>query len=359
MTMKSGTERGGAVRAGVARRLLWARGAGAEMGLTQGPLAAQPPRTYYSYPAMKEPHWGPEVILYFFTGGVAAGAYLVATLAHLFGGPEDRSVARAGRYLALGAIAASPLLLIADLGQPRRWRNMLRILKTRSPMSTGSWGLSGLGLFAGLAAARQAVEDGLIPRRSWLARTVARVPLEASGLLGTLAGFFVGSYTGVLLSFTNVPVWAKSRLLMGPLYLTSALSTGLAAISAALAASGPVGEGTRRWLGRASDAAGVAEAGLAAGTVASLGPQARPLTRGRYALPFWAGTLGLGLALPLLLRRNLARVPSREVRLRLAGAGASVLLGGLLVRWATVMAGRESARRPEAYLALTQGRRGN
>lgn len=319
---------------------------------------ARAPDTYYRYPAMKEAAWSSEVIAYFFTGGIAAGAYLVATLAHFFGSREDRVVSRAGRYLALGAIAVSPILLIADLGRPRRWANMLRIFKTRSPMSTGSWGLTGLGVFAGLAAVRQAVEDGLISRRSLLARTVARVPLAASGLLGTLSGFFVGSYTGVLLSFTNAPLWAKNRLLMGPLYLTSALSTGLAAISTALAAGGTVPPHTRRWLGRASDAAGLGEIGLAAGTVAALGRQARPLVRGRYALPFWAGSLGLGLVVPFLLRRNLNRAGSREAHLRLAGAGLSVLLGGLIFRWVTVMAGRESMRSPEAYFDYTRPRRG-
>ncbi len=314
------------------------------------------PHTYYHYPAMKEPFWGWEVIAYFFLGGIAAGSHLIATLAHLFGSREDRPVSRAGRYIAFAAIAISPLLLIRDLGRPERFRNMLRILKLRSPMSTGSWGLTGLGLFVGLGAARQAVEDGLIDRDSLAAKVVGRIPLAASGVLGTLAAFFVGSYTGVLLSFTNTPLWARNHLLMGPLYQTSALSTGLAAISTALAATGNVPRRTRRWLGLASDVVGLAEAGLAAGAIASSGPLGRPLTRRRYALPFWLGSVGLGLVAPLLLRRNLDNASPREVRTRLIVSGLSVLLGGLILRWVTVMAGRESAREPQGYLTFTSGR---
>ncbi len=310
-------------------------------------------RTYYRYPAMKEPRWGWEVVAYFFLGGIAAGSYLIATLAHLFGSRQDRSVARAGRYLALGTVVLLPLLLIAGLGRPRRWSNMLRILKARSPMSTGSWGLAGLGLFAGLGAARQAIEDGLIGPHSLPARLVARIPLSASGVLGTLAGFFVGSYTGVLLSFTNAPLWARSYLLMGPLYLTSALSTGQAAVTALLAAAGRIAPRTQAWLGRVGDIAAVGEMGLTAGTLANLGPLSQPLRRPRYAVPLWLGHVGLGLVVPLLLRRGLDRASSRQARARLIGAGLAVLLGGLVLRWVTLMAGRESARSAEQYLAFT------
>jgi hypothetical protein len=70
--------------------------------------------TYYDYPALKEPSWGWEIALYFFLGGLAAGSYLVATLADLFGGGGSRSVSRAGRYVALASVSICPLLLIAD-----------------------------------------------------------------------------------------------------------------------------------------------------------------------------------------------------------------------------------------------------
>src|SRR5262249_58098023 len=42
-------------------------------------------------------------------------------------------------------------------------------------------------------------------------------------------GFFVASYTGVLLAATNQPTWSVSDWI-GPLFLTSAASTGIAAV---------------------------------------------------------------------------------------------------------------------------------
>src|SRR5579859_4218528 len=99
----------------------------------------QPPeqRTsgYYGLPVLKRPHWKWEIALYFWAGGTAAGAYTVATIAELAG---DRTVARAGRWVALPLLIVSPMLLIKDLGRPEKFYNMLRIIKLVSPMSVGT-----------------------------------------------------------------------------------------------------------------------------------------------------------------------------------------------------------------------------
>ncbi len=92
---------------------------------------------YYDYPVLKEPFWGWEIILYFFFGGLAAGCYVLASIAALFGSREDRAVTRAGYYLSLLALLPCPALLIKDLGRPERFLHMLRMFKARSPMSTG------------------------------------------------------------------------------------------------------------------------------------------------------------------------------------------------------------------------------
>lgn len=310
--------------------------------------------TYYRYRAIKEPTWGWEIIAYFFLGGIASGSYLVATLADLLGTAEDRQVSRSGRYLAFGSVLVSPLLLIADLGRPERFPNMLRIVKTRSPMSMGTWGLSGLGLFSALGVLRQAHEDGLVNNKSWLGKLLTSTPLAVSGVLGTLFAFFVGSYTGVLLSFTNVPLWAKNSLVQGPLFLTSALSTGLSAISTVLAIKGNVSPKTEAWMGAAKNVAAVGEMGLMAGTLATLGPRSRPLVRRPYGMPFWLGVVGLGFIAPLVLRANARREASSGARARNVAADLCVLMGGVMFRWLTVRAGQESARQPEEYLEFAQ-----
>ncbi|HEX2988851.1 MAG TPA: NrfD/PsrC family molybdoenzyme membrane anchor subunit [Chloroflexota bacterium] len=255
--------------------------------------------SYYGYPAIKRPEWRSEIPVYFFAGGLAAGSYLVATLADLFGTEEDRVVARIGRYLALVTTLLCPLLLIADLGRPERFTHMMRILKTRSPMSMGSWGLMGFGLFVGLGALRQAVEDGLIGARTVMARLLAWVPFRASGILGSLFAFFISGYTGVLLTFTNVPLWASNRLLQAPLFITSALSSGVSAISLILTARGGAPKATRAWLDRTGNAAALGELAMTVGSMGTLRSQAWPLLTVRFGLPYWLGTVGMGANGPL------------------------------------------------------------
>ena len=75
---------------------------------------------------MKAPVWTWEVPLYFWFGGLAAGSSFVALACDLAG---DRRSARWARLVALGAVAPCAPLLIADLGRPLRFLNMLRDLQ--------------------------------------------------------------------------------------------------------------------------------------------------------------------------------------------------------------------------------------
>jgi len=68
--------------------------------------------SYYDYPVLKAPVWRWEIIWYFFFGGLAAGCYVIATIASLFGSKEDRAVVRTGYYLSLLAVLPYPPLLI-------------------------------------------------------------------------------------------------------------------------------------------------------------------------------------------------------------------------------------------------------
>ena len=63
----------------------------------------------------------------------------------------------------------------------------------------------------------------------------------------------VGSYTGLLLTATNVPLWAGNQLLMGPLFFSSALSTGLAATSLVARLLGPRNRKSRERFERSDD----------------------------------------------------------------------------------------------------------
>src|SRR5262249_22230543 len=96
---------------------------------------------------LKTPEWGMLIVWYFFLGGIAGGAYFTAAIADLFGERGDRRVARIGYFIALPLVAACGLLLIADLGVPTRFMNMLRVFKFWDPMSIGAWAVGVFGVF--------------------------------------------------------------------------------------------------------------------------------------------------------------------------------------------------------------------
>jgi formate-dependent nitrite reductase membrane component NrfD len=183
------------------------------------------------------PHWGWFIALYFFFGGLAGGSYFLAALIDLFGRREDRPLAHIGYYIAFPCVALSGLLLTVDLGKPMRFWHMLiesntyrPMFKYWSPMSIGSWWLLAFGFFSFASFLGALAEDGRIP---WPAFRMLRAP-AAPGLvvelLGGIAGFYVASYTGVLLAVTNRPIWSDTPLL-GMLFVVSAASTSAALIT--------------------------------------------------------------------------------------------------------------------------------
>ena len=132
---------------------------------------------------MKKPEWEWFVPAYFLVGGTASGAYITATLADIVGRRSDRPYVVAGRLIALLGVLASLPLLVADLGRPERFLNMLRVFKPRSMMSTGSWALTIFGGFAGLGVGVEVLRL-LSPR--WPLLRVLVLPLRVLSWLGAL-----------------------------------------------------------------------------------------------------------------------------------------------------------------------------
>jgi formate-dependent nitrite reductase membrane component NrfD len=309
--------------------------------LQHGVAGPQSEASYFGLPAIKKPDWGWYVPAYFFVGGTASGAYITATLADILGRRSDRPYVAAGRIIAFLGVLASVPLLIADLGRPERFVNMLRVFKPRSMMSTGSWALSAFGGFAGLAVGVE-----LLPALShrWPVLGVLVWPLRVLSWAGVLPAMYVGSYTGVLLSATNVPLWAGNRFLMGPLFLSSAMSCGLAATTLAA----PLTAAAKQRFKRAEQRVLVTELMITAASTVILRGLARPLHTGRWGRVYKVGSLGAGMLLPLLLERL-------GLRGGLWGAVSSVLvlIGGASTRFAVTEAGKESAEDPHAYFAHT------
>jgi formate-dependent nitrite reductase membrane component NrfD len=304
--------------------------------------------TYYNLPLIKKAHWGWEIYIYFYLGGIAGGSYLVATLADLFGLRRAGELIRTGRYLSLICIVLSPILLVKDLGRPLRFHHMLRILKFRSAMSLGTWGLTTFGMLCGITAAYQMAQDGLLSWFPLMARLMKALPVKAIEAVGAIFGLFVASYTGVLLSSTAVPIWARAKHVLAPLFLSSAFSTGLASLSLLLSFRGKEQQEVLERLENAEIVAMTSELSLLASLPRILGPLGEPLFKGQAGTLFKVGTIGGGVILPLLARlgwKFMRRSTPRTMNIWLS---SMVLIGGLILRYEWIMAGRASADDPKA-----------
>src|SRR5690606_35780674 len=94
-------------------------------------------RSYHGQPILKRPVWHePDVPLALYLGGVSGASSTLAAAARATG--RDR-LALATRLAAALSGAAGSALLVAELGRPERFLNMLRVIKPTSPMSLGSW----------------------------------------------------------------------------------------------------------------------------------------------------------------------------------------------------------------------------
>jgi formate-dependent nitrite reductase membrane component NrfD len=298
-------------------------------------------------PFVADPDWGIWIILYFYLGGIAAGAYFLATLVALFGSAEDLAISRAGYRLALPLISICGIFLIVDLERPERfWHMMFQSevvhraidagwpvggwgtmvyainLKWWSPMSLGAWALALFGLCSTLSVLGTLWPGGRL-ERLLMHGAVGR----ALQIVGSAVGFFVGSYTGVLLTASNQPLWSLSDWI-GPLFLTSAASTGIAAVLLLAHRGGTASAAIMERLEWAALWALGLELFVFLIFLASLGG-VLPLTL--HTVAGWLlvlGTLGVGLLLPLVLHMG---VGSHEPR-RIVSGAACVLVGGLALR---------------------------
>ena len=184
---------------------------------------------------VRSPQWTWYILFYFFFAGLAGGSYVVSTLLRLAGDVRDEPAARLGFYISLVATAICPILLTADLGVSwaRFWHMLVDVtpgdtglnFKSGSPMSVGVWALLLFGFFVGISALDTWARDRGGRSEGLLGAIIGR----AFNLVGAIFGLFIASYTGVLLSVSNQPVWSDTWML-GGLFLASGLSGSAALI---------------------------------------------------------------------------------------------------------------------------------
>lgn len=299
-----------------------------------------------------DPEWGWWIIGYFFLGGIAAGAYFMATMIDLVGRPEDRPLARVGYVIAWPLIIVCGLFLTLDLHRPERFWHMLfrsevvhealaigwpmtgagwqtmagaPLMKYWSPMSVGSWALSVFGLCSTLSLLgcwRPGGRQERLFRLSWFGKLIA--------VVGCCAGYFVAAYTGALLTATNQPLWSES-VWIAPLFLTSAASTGIASMLL-LARWEKVSTAELDRLEHADVWALWLELAFFVLFLASIGALLVPVLKSPHGFVLVAGTLVLGLLAPLVIHLRLEWFGKWGY----SAAAVLALLGGFMLRYGIV-----------------------
>lgn len=287
------------------------------------------------------PHWGLWVILYFFFGGIAGGSYFIASLIDLFGTEQDHELARIGYLIAFPATLLCAPLLIIDLNRPERFWHMLvqsetfwPMFKWWSPMSVGAWALLVFGFFTLVCFICSLMETG---RLRWERPSFFTDPVRhVFNAFGALAGFFLASYTGVLLSVTNRPGWADNNLI-GLLFLFSAASTGAAAILL-FARRRTVLPSSRGWISSFDAWMMVAELVTIALFIVSLGAVAQ-IFLNAWGVLLLVGVVLIGILVPLVLHLMPRPLGGPTV----PAAAVLVLLGGFILRAVIVLSAQSIA----------------
>ncbi|HTV92133.1 MAG TPA: NrfD/PsrC family molybdoenzyme membrane anchor subunit [Verrucomicrobiae bacterium] len=299
-----------------------------------------PTPTYYGRPLLKMPHWdGWNVVTYLFLGGVMGGLGVIGVLAD----PKRESDRKLKRTLAVTSLvlaAANPSVLVTHLGRPERFLHMLRIVKIKSPMSMGVWGLVLYSGAAGMNVARELAQSGVLPR--WL-RFLAP-PIFAR--LQAVVGAFLMGYTGVLLSATANPLWSSGKRHIPVAFVCSSMSS-----ACALASLLSTVEGNSEVTHRLERLEMLASAGELAALVSferHAGDYGKALFTGPAGDRLRTYTTQTGILAPIALNLLGAIVPLPKPvdAVRTVIASVLTLIGGYNLRNTVVQAGRISVNDP-------------
>lgn len=289
---------------------------------------ASPETGYYGQPLLKEPQWTQLIPFYFFVGGASGALGVIGSLADVIG--RDRDLARTARWMAFGGASLSGVLLVTDLGRPKRFLNMLRVFKPQSAMSMGSW------VFSGFAASASALSFADALR----AINVDGIPAKLASAFGRTGSVLFGmpfhNYTGVLIGATAIPVWNSHVRSLPREFGMSGLQSAVSLLELA----GYERRTSLNVLGLLSAGTETAEFASAMSKKTEV---SKPLKRGRSGLLVTAGSMLSG-PIPIALRvASMFAGEKRGKSLRRMAAWSGVL-GSVCLRYGWVQAGSASAR---------------
>lgn len=285
-------------------------------------------------------HW--QIPAYLFLGGLAAGILFFAGLYTVLGKEKQLPTAvKWSTFIVPVALVLGLFFLFLDLKHKLYFWRLYTTVRFESPMSWGAWTLMAITPLSIIWSATYLKE--LIPGWNWRLPILEKFEQLAIKYRLWMAWALVflsvilGIYTGILLSAFNArPLWNTS--ILGPLFLTSGLSTGAVVIM---------------WMSKDHYERKVFSkidliligielffiTHLFMGFLASTEVQieaAKLFLGGPYTLIFWGGVVVMGLIIPFIL--EVLELRGRKIPVFIPSV--LILAGGLIFRFVMVDAGQ-------------------
>lgn len=291
-------------------------------------------------PSLEIWHW--PISLYLFLGGLAAGILFFIGVVTVLG--KEKEYPATVKYASIVpplALSLGLLALVYDLTHPLYTWQLYTTIRLESPMSWGAWvllittPLSFLWVVSYYSELfpkwklninfLNNLEKYLKKNRRYMA--IAFIPLS----------IILGIYTGILLSAFNArPLW--NNAILGPLFLTSGLSTGAATIIL-LAKTAK----ERHLFSKIDLILIIIELGLIVHMIMGMyaGSEVQLeamdlLVGGEFTLMFFGFVIILGLIVPAILEG----IEIMGYKVPVAVPALLILLGGLIFRFVMVEAGQ-------------------
>ncbi|MDG1729704.1 MAG: polysulfide reductase NrfD [Algibacter sp.] len=291
-------------------------------------------------PSLEIWHW--PISLYLFLGGLAAGLLFFAGVVTILG--KDKEYPTTVKYASMVppvALSLGLLALVYDLTHPLYTWQLYTTIRLESPMSWGAWvllittPLSFMWVFSYYSELfpkwklkfkfLNKFEKFLKKNRKNMA--YALVPLS----------IILGVYTGILLSAFNArPLW--NNAILGPLFLTSGLSTGAATIILLAKNTKEIHLFSKIDLALIIIELGLIVhmiMGMYAGSEVQLDAM-NLLIGGEFTLMFFGFVVILGLIVPGILEA----LEIKGYKVPVAIPAILILIGGLIFRFVMVEAGQ-------------------
>ncbi len=287
-------------------------------------------------------HW--QIPLYLFLGGLAAGILFFAALYTILGKENKfEGAVKWAPFIAPIALVLGLAALFLDLKHQLYFWRLYTTIRLSSPMSWGAWTLMAI---TPLSFVWAALNIRLIfPRWDWkfsVLKWFEAFAIKYKRVLAWLIlilSLILGIYTGILFSAFNArPLWNTS--ILGPLFLTSGLSTG-AAVIILMSRS----KEERHLFSRIDLILIIIELVLIVhmfmGFLASTQVQidaASLFLGGPFTAPFWVIVVGMGLIIPAILEA----LELAKFKIPVLIPATLVLIGGLVLRFLISNAGQVS-----------------